>query len=54
MPANLEQPAIPEPEQVSEEFQEAIRRVRTLLARMYEEENDSMAERGGFEPPVEL
>jgi hypothetical protein len=40
------------PEQISEEFHQAIHNVRVLLARLHEEV--SLAERGGFEPPVEL
>ncbi len=66
MQAALEQSAAPEPEQVSEEIREAVHRVRRLMAQLHAEigsaeplEKESsrrspMAERGGFEPPVEL
>ena len=37
MQAELEQAAAPEPEQVSEEIREAVRRVRMLMAKLHTE-----------------
>ncbi len=52
MPEEPDQIAAIEPEQVAEDCHRAIEHVRELMARLHSQV--VLAERGGFEPPVEI
>ncbi|MBZ5604764.1 MAG: hypothetical protein LAO79_20895 [Acidobacteriia bacterium] len=62
MPEVTELTAVVEPEQVTEECTRAVQKVRALMARLHSQVSSpqvspnerSLAERGGFEPPVEI